>query len=114
MFERSIEVRWAALSAELAAFLEEVICFEESGKWRREGATSMSAWLAGRFAMARGTALELVRMAHALPGLSTVKEAFARGELSLDQLKPLTRFVTPEEDELWACRAPSMSAGELW
>jgi Domain of unknown function (DUF222)/HNH endonuclease len=113
MFERPIEVRYAALAAEFAAWLDEVVAFDESGEWQAEGATSMSTWLAGRFGMARGTARELVRVRRALRGLPAIHDGFSRGELSLDQLKPLTRFVNPEEDEDWARRAQAMSPAEL-
>ena len=74
----------------------------------------MSAWLAGRYGMARGTAREWVRVAHAVRALPFIRAAFARGELDFDQLKPLSRFVESDEDEAWARRATSMSPPELW
>src|SRR5205809_4855746 len=112
--ERSIERSHAMMSAEFARFLDEIVAFDESREWQYDGATSISAWLAGRFNMARGTARELVRVGRALSELPGIKNSFSRGELSLDQLKPLTRFVTPDEDETWAGRAPSLSPAELW
>jgi len=114
MFERPIEARHAALAAEFAEWLDEVVWFDESGEWMADGATSMSAWLAGRFGMARGTARETVRVARALRELPAIRTAFGRGELSFDQLKPLTRLASEEEDELWARNAPPMSPAELW
>src|SRR5438105_2605521 len=74
----------------------------------------MSAWLAGRYGRARGSARELVRVAHALRELPAIRSTLARSELCMDQLKPLTRFVTPDEDALWAQKAPSMSPAQLW
>ena len=74
----------------------------------------MSAWLAGQYGMARGTAREWLRVAHAVRHLPAIRAAFARGELDFDQLKPLTRFATEDEDEIWAGRAASMSCAELW
>jgi hypothetical protein len=112
--ERPIEWCHAVMSAELARFLDEIVAFDESGMWQTDGATSMSAWLAGRFGMARGTARELVRVARTIPNLPEIRSALSRAELSFDQLKPLTRFVLPEEDEVWARRARSMSPAELW
>jgi hypothetical protein len=102
------------MSAEFARWLDEVVAFDESGEWQADGATSMSAWLAGRFQMARGTARELVRVARALQQLPAIRDTHARGDLCLDQLKPLTRFVVPEDDAAWARRASSMSPAELW
>src|SRR5437763_16349785 len=114
MFERSVEERFAVLSAAFASWLDEVVALDDSGEWMADGATSISAWLAGRFNMARGTAREMVRVGGVLRELPEIHEAARRGELSLDQLKPLTRFVTPEEDERWARRSVSMSPAELW
>jgi len=115
MFEhRPIEARYAALSAEFASFLDDIVEFDASGEWQHDGATSMSAWLAGRFGMARSTAREMVRVARALQELPAIKSAASRGELSFDQLKALTRFVKPEDDEIWAVRGSKLSPCELW
>ena len=56
MFERTIERRHAIIAAEFAAWLEDIVAFDTSGEWQADGATSMSAWLAGRYGMARGSA----------------------------------------------------------
>jgi Domain of unknown function (DUF222) len=114
MFELMIDRRHAVISAELAEWMDDIFAFEESGEWMADGATSMSAWLAGRFGMARGTARELVRVARALCELPGIRDVFAAGELCFDQLKPLTRFVPSDEDEVWARRARAMSPAELW
>src|SRR5947208_11573009 len=114
MLEQAIERRHRIIAAELGAWMDDIVAFDTVRGWTADGATSMSAWLAGRFGMARGAARELVRVAHALQQLPAIRAAFARGELCMDQLKPLTRFVAPDEDELWAEKAPSMSPAELW
>src|SRR5436309_3420816 len=105
MCERAIERAHAMMSAEFVRWLEEIVGFDESGEWQTDGATSMSAWLAGRFCMARGTARELVRVARALRELPAIHAASAHGEHCFDQLKPPTRFVSPDEDDVWARRA---------
>src|SRR5437763_14300891 len=66
MFERSVEERFAVLSAAFASWLDEVVAFDDSGEWMAGGATSISAWLAGRLNMARGAAREMVRVGGAL------------------------------------------------
>src|SRR5437660_12926204 len=114
MFERAIDQRHAAICSASAQWLEDIAAFDEVKEWAADGATSMSAWLAGRYGMARGTAREWVRVAHAVRTLPAIRAAFARGELDFDQLKALTRFVESEEDEAWARRATSMSPAELW
>jgi hypothetical protein len=82
--------------------------------WRRDGATSMTSWLAGRYGLAWGTAREWVRVAHALRNLPRIAEAYASGRLSWDQLRPVTRFATAETDEPWSRRAPELRPGALW
>src|SRR5438552_1976386 len=114
MLGRAIDRHYTAICSASVKWLEEIVSFDEAKEWAADGATSMSAWLAGRYGMARGTAREWVRVAHAVRGLPAIKEGFARGDLDFDQLKPLTRFVAEDEDETWARRAASMSCAELW
>lgn len=94
--------------------LEVVVEVDRRKLWRRDGATSMSAWLAARLRVARSTAREWVRVAHALEDLPAIREAFRGERLSWDQVRPLTRFATPETDETWARRAPRMRPAGLW
>ena len=101
----------AAASAEVLRMVAEV---DRQRLWRRDGATSMTSWLAGRYGLAWGTAREWVRVAHALVGFPRIAEAYASGRLSWDQLRPLTRFATPETDERWAERAPERRPAWLW
>lgn len=82
--------------------------------WRRDGATSMSVWLAARWGVARSTARELVRVATALRELPAIRRAFEERRLSWDQLRPVTRFADPRTDEQWARRAPRMRPVSLW
>ncbi|MGH2767024.1 MAG: DUF222 domain-containing protein [Actinomycetota bacterium] len=101
----------AAASAEALRMVAEV---DRRGLWRRDGATSMSSWLAGRYGLAWGNAREWVRVASALEALPQIAAAHASGRLSWDQLRPLTRFATPETDEGWARRAPERRPAWLW
>jgi hypothetical protein len=101
----------AAASAEA---LRAVAACNEMRLWRRDGATSMTSWLAARYGLAWGTAREWVRVAHALRELPRIAEAYARGRLSWDQLRPLTRFATRKTDELWAERGPGLRPAGLW
>ncbi len=86
----------------------------ERGGWEKDGATSMSGWLCGRYGMNIATASELVRIAGALRELQAISTAADEGLLSYDQLRPLTFFATPETDRAWARAAQGMSAGRLW
>jgi uncharacterized protein DUF222/HNH endonuclease len=102
------------MSSASAAMLEEIAVFDEKQQWQRDGATSMTAWLAARYGMARATTRELVRVAKALRRLPTILNAYAAGQLSFDQLKPLTRFATGDDDGRWAKKARDMSPAQLW
>jgi hypothetical protein len=53
-------------------------------------------------------------MARALRRLPRIALAFEEGELSFDQVRPLTKFATEETDAHWAQEALSWSAGALW
>jgi Domain of unknown function (DUF222)/HNH endonuclease len=104
----------AAMAAASAQALRAVASYDEAKAWKKDGATSMSSWLAGRYGLAWGTAREWVRVAHALRRLPRIARAHAEGRLSWDQLRPLTRFATPETDEGWAHRAPGLRPAGLW
>ncbi len=101
----------AAVSAEA---LRAVVEVEHRGRWRRDGATSVTSWLAGRYGLGWGTAREWVRVAHALESLPRIGDAYSSGRLSWDQLRPLTRFAAAGTDARWAERAPGMRPAALW
>ena len=102
-----------AMASAFAEALAAVADFDDEKLWRDDGSTSMTSWLAARYALSWGTAREWVRVARALRSLPTITRAFARGELSWDQVRSLTKFVTPECDAEWAARAPSISPAAL-
>ncbi|MGH2737468.1 MAG: DUF222 domain-containing protein [Actinomycetota bacterium] len=104
----------AVMSAASARALRTVAMVDELKLWRRDGATSMTSWLASRYGLSWGTAREWVRVAHALEGLTRIAEAYARGRLSWDQLRPLTKFATPETDRAWAEKASEWRPAALW
>jgi hypothetical protein len=104
----------AVMSAASAEALRQVAECDHRKLWRRDGATSMTSWLAARYHLAWGTAREWVRVAHALGELPRIAEAYAAGRLSWDQVQPLTRFATPETDRMWAQKAGHIRPSTLW
>jgi Domain of unknown function (DUF222) len=90
-----IDSGMATMASAMAKTFEAVAAFDEQGLWEAGGASSMTSWLAARYRLAKGTAREWVRVAHALRDLPAIAEAFAQGRLSWDQLRPLTRFADP-------------------
>jgi hypothetical protein len=104
----------AAIAAASAECLRAVASYDEQKAWRRDGATSMSSWLAGRYGLAWGTAREWVRVAHALRRLPRIARTYEEGKLSWDQVRPLTKFAEPATDESWAGKAPEFRPSTLW
>ena len=113
MFE-TLDRSVAAVNAASTEVLREVGRLDGERVWRRDGATSMTPWLAARYGLAWGTAREWVRVAHAIRSLPQITRAYADGRISWDQLRPLTRFATPETDADYARHAPSRTPAGLW
>ena len=104
----------AAMAAASAETLRTIVLIDEQRLWKRDGATSMTPWLAARYGLAWGTAREWVRVALALRDLPKIAAAHAEGRLSWDQLRPLTKFATRETDEYWAQRASRLRPSTLY
>lgn len=104
----TIDRATAEMAAASAEALRAVAEYDEGRLWQRDGATSMTSWLAARYGLGWGTAREWVRVAHALLKLPEIARAYAECRLSWDQLRPLTRFATKEADGYWAQRAPRL------
>lgn len=103
--------RIAAASADA---LEAIWDCHERGLWRRDGATSVSSWLAARYGLAWGTAREWLRVAGVVKDLPRLFRTYRSGRISWDQLRPLTRFITAETEEYWSRRAGTLRPATLW
>ena len=97
-----------------AAALRSIAVVDRQKLWRRDGATSMTSWLAARYDLAWGTAREWVLVARAVTRLPAIAGAYEQGLLSWDKLRPLARVATPETDEEWAMRARRLRPSTLW
>lgn len=93
--------------------LEAVAVYAEREAWRADHVPSMADWMMYRYGHGRGTAREAVRVAKALGELPAIRAVAAEGGLSWDQLRPLTKFATPEEDVSLAETAPLRTPWEL-
>src|SRR5438309_9497873 len=93
-----LDLAVSRMTAASAVVLSQVAELDRSETWRTDGATSMTSWLAARYNLLWGVAREWVRVARALHGLPRISRAYARAELSWDQLRPVTRFATGETD----------------
>jgi hypothetical protein len=93
--------------------LTELAAIDASEAWKVEGAVSMVDWLVGRYQTSVSTAREWLKVARALEELPKVREVFADGRLSWDQLRAVLKLVTPDDEAAWAEKAPDMSVAEL-
>jgi hypothetical protein len=89
------------------AMLEDIRELDDRGIWRTNGCRDMAEWVAGHFRISRWTASQWVRTAHALEDLPRTASALASGELCLEKVMQLTRFVTRRDETVhvkWAGR----------
>jgi hypothetical protein len=87
-----------AATYELLVLIRE---FDERAGWLKWGLKNCAEWLAWRCDISMTTALEKVRVAHALKTLPGISSAFASGELSYSKVRALTRVASRDnEDEL--------------
>jgi len=89
--------------------------FDERAGWLKWGLKNCAEWLAWRCDLSMTTALEKVRVAHALKTLPGISGAFAAGELSYSKVRALTRVATSRnEDDLlvFALRATATHVAE--
>jgi hypothetical protein len=63
--------------------------------------------------IALGAAREKVRVAHALPGLPKISEAFREGRLSYSKVRALTRIARPENEALLVEMGLSATAAHI-
>jgi hypothetical protein len=101
-----------AATCELLVMIRE---FDERAGWLQWGLSTCAEWLAWRCDLSMTTALEKVRVAHALKTLPAISAAFASGELSYTKVRELTRVATrSNEDDLltFALRATAVHVAE--
>jgi hypothetical protein len=96
------------------ALLEVLAGLDDQGSsWEGWGAQDMAHWISLRYGVSYSKAERWLGAAHALRGLPLIREAFQRGELSLDKVVELTRLATPETEEVLVAWAGGVSAGRI-
>ena len=103
----------ATMSAASADLLAAIVPFDRERRWKQDGATCMSAWLAARYDETRSTTREWVRVAWALDDLPQISRTYRAARLSWSQVRFVSRFATFEDDAEWAERAQAMPPAEL-
>jgi hypothetical protein len=80
------------IAAAEARFLQLLGEFDERGGWVGDGIRSCAHWLSWRAGMSLRTAVERLRVAHALRNLPSISEAFAAGRVSYSKVRAITRI----------------------
>ncbi len=109
----SVAQHHRAISAHQSQLLAAVVELDRRRAWRRDGATSMVAWLVQRCGVSAATAREWVTAAAKLPSLPRIADALSQGKLSFDQVKPLVDVAKPETDAQLAEQATHWSAKQV-
>lgn len=113
--ERSdaLEQLGSLVSATTAEMLDLITAADRQGDWRVDGATSMATWLVAMLHVSLSTAREWVRVGGALDRLPALRDAFASGMLSWDQVRPATTFVEPPMDDDYARELPGLTVAQI-
>jgi hypothetical protein len=86
----------AVFQAEICEWLIDV---DLSQQFLADGARDLVQWCSARFGLRHSTAAQLVRVARRLQDLPLLRERFAAGELSLDQVDAISKLATPDTEE---------------
>jgi hypothetical protein len=103
----------ALLAATHAELLDVVTAADVAGDWVDDGATGPAPWLVGHNAIAHGTAREWLRVGDALQDLPALRERYAAGAMSWDQIRHATKFASSIDDGELAQRLPGLSANQI-
>jgi hypothetical protein len=92
----------------------ELICEVDARQsWMADGARNLTDWVAARLRVRHCTAAQLVAVARRLHDLPVLRECFASGVLSLDQVDAMSRIATAETEETVISETVGLSNHEL-
>lgn len=101
------------MAAAHAELLDAVVAADAQGDVADDGAPEAAAWLVGMCNLSTRTAREWVRVARALQSLPCLREEYASGRLSWEQVRCASWFVTPEIDAAAAPDLAGLSVSQL-
>ncbi len=98
-----LEYQITELAAQIHAANYRLLClireFDENEGWFKWGTKTCAHWLNWRCGTSLTAAREKVRVAHALPKLEKIANAFCQGRLSYSKVRAMTRIATPENED---------------
>ncbi len=93
------------LNALLAEWAEKAVRFENCEGWRGTGSRSCAHWFVNACDLSRPFAEALLRAGHCAEQLPEVREAFQRGDLSLEKVRLISTVATPDDQTEWVTQA---------
>lgn len=103
----------ALMAATHAELLDVITAAEVASDWTDDGATALAPWLVGSIGLSTPNAREWARVGVALQELPALRAVYASGAMSWDQIRPATKFATPETDDELAEQLPGLSAFQI-
>jgi hypothetical protein len=101
------------MAATHAEVLSVVAAMDRARDWAADGCTDPAAWLVAMCGLTRDHARDWIRVAHALEDLPLLRAAYASGELAWDQIRPATRFATPDNQAEVLAEISGLSARQI-
>jgi hypothetical protein len=115
MSTRDLESELLGLAGHIAAaecrFLQLLAEFDDRDGWAGDGIRSCAHWLSWRAGMSLRTAVEHLRVAHALQHLPRIGAAFAAGRISYSKVRAITRIAGSDTSTLTRIAA-EIAAGQ--
>lgn len=102
-----LHARRVAVANEQRSLLEAIERSVSLELWRVDGCRNPAQWVSAQLGISNWAASRLITSASALPRLPTIEAAFLAGEVSLDKVNELCRFVTSADEKRllsWATR----------
>lgn len=84
-----------------------------SQQFLADGARDLAQWVSARFDLRHSTAGQLVRVSRRLRDLPLLRERFAAGEMSLDQVDAISKLATPSTEEALIAECIGLSNAAL-
>ncbi len=101
------------LNALLAEWAEKAAEFENCEGWRGTGSRSCAHWFVHECGLGRPFAKALLRAGHCAEELPAVRDAFERGDISLEKVRLLSTVATADNQQDWVDQALTASPPQL-
>lgn len=108
-----VDAAMGQLNLAQLGLIDRIIEADANGLWVSDGSPSLAEWLAARYRMTLFTGRTLARIAETLPELPMIRQLFAEGRLSWDQLRAVVNIATADTDAELARKAPELTPSQI-